>query len=122
MRFSAKFSKVALAGATASALLACTTSAYAKTPTLTAPVPVRPAVSAPDHTVGFDGSVWASVYVGSTIYVGGEFRNAIVAGHLVPRSHLAAVDGRTGALLPWAPPANNIIRAMTAAGSWLYVA
>ncbi|MEN3306177.1 MAG: hypothetical protein V7603_2379 [Micromonosporaceae bacterium] len=76
----------------------------------------------PDHTVGFDGMVLASTYVGSTVYLGGEFQNAIVAGRKVPRSHLAAVDARTGALLPWAPSVNTTVRAMTAAGSWLYIA
>ncbi len=101
----------ARAALVATLLLAGATPAYAATPP-----------STPNHTVGFDGNVWATVYVGSTVYVGGEFRNAVVAGKLVPRMRLAAIDARTGALLPWAPGANNIVRAMTAAGSSLYIA
>jgi hypothetical protein len=75
----------------------------------------------PAQTVGFDGLVYASAYVGSTVYVGGSFRNAIVDGRPVPRKRLAAVDARTGKLLPWAPPADGTVLAMAASGSSLYV-
>src|SRR5947208_13484246 len=73
----------------------------------------------PDRTIGFDGKVFATCYVGSTLYLGGEFLNAIVGGRKVPRAHLAAIDVRSGALLDWAPTTNATVRAMTAAGSWL---
>ena len=81
-----------------------------------------PLVSAtPARTVGFDGLVYASAFVGSTVYVGGSFRNAIVDGRHVPRKRLAALDARTGKLLPWAPPADGTIMAMTPYGGSLYV-
>lgn len=74
----------------------------------------------PAPTVGFDGLVYASAYVGSTVYVGGSFRNAIVDGRSVPRKRLAAVDARTGKLLPWAPETNGTVLALAASGSSLY--
>jgi hypothetical protein len=81
-----------------------------------------PLVSAtPARGVSFDGLVYASAYVGSTVYVGGSFRNAIVDGRPVPRKRLAAVDARTGDLLPWAPATNGTVSALAAAGSSLYV-
>ena len=89
-----------------------------------APAPAAAAVplvsAAPARTVGFDGLVYASTYVGSTMYVGGSFRNAIVDGRPVPRKRLAALDARTGELLPWAPATNGTVLALTASGSSLY--
>jgi hypothetical protein len=76
----------------------------------------------PAPTVGFDGLVYATTYVGSTVYVAGSFRNAIVDGKQVVRKRLAALDARTGKLLPWAPVANGTAFALTASGRWLYVA
>lgn len=75
----------------------------------------------PASTVGFDGLVYTSTYVGTTVYVGGSFRNAIVNGKLVPRKRLAALDARTGALLPWAPVADGTVFALTAAKPSLYL-
>jgi outer membrane protein assembly factor BamB len=75
----------------------------------------------PERTVGFDGLVYASAYVGSTVYLGGSFQNAIVDGRLVKRKRLAAVDARTGELLPWAPAINGTVFAMKASGASLYV-
>jgi hypothetical protein len=75
----------------------------------------------PEQTVGFDGLVYASTHVGDTVYLGGNFTHAIVDGKQVTRKRLAAVDARTGRLLPWAPPADDTVLALTAAGSNLYV-
>jgi hypothetical protein len=75
----------------------------------------------PDSTVGFDGTVHASVNVGDTVYLGGNFTHAIVDGKKVSRKRLAAVDARTGRLLPWAPPADDTVLAVATAGSSLYV-
>jgi hypothetical protein len=75
----------------------------------------------PARGISFDGLVYASAYVGSTVYVGGSFRNAIVDGRPVSRKRLAAVDARTGDLLPWAPAPNGTVTALTASGSSLYV-
>ncbi|HET9516417.1 MAG TPA: hypothetical protein VFO77_01695 [Actinoplanes sp.] len=84
-----------------------------------AAIPLPPTTPAP--SVAFDGLVYASAYVGSTVYLGGSFQNAIVDGKLVRRKRLAAVDARTGKLLPWAPAINGTVFAMAAAGTQLYV-
>ena len=93
--------------------LAGTPAAVAGTIPLISPTPGR--------TVGFDGSVYASTHVGGTVYLGGNFTHAIVDGKPVPRKRLAAVDARTGVLLPWAPAAGGTVLALTASGSSLYV-
>ncbi|MCU7728919.1 delta-60 repeat domain-containing protein [Actinoplanes sp. KI2] len=81
-----------------------------------------PLISAkPDRTVGFDGLVYASAQVGTTVYLGGNFTHAIVDGKPVARKRLAAVDTRTGQLLPWAPRSDGTVLAVTVAGSTLYV-
>ncbi|GAA0553365.1 hypothetical protein GCM10010172_39830 [Paractinoplanes ferrugineus] len=74
----------------------------------------------PAPTVGFDGVVYASTHVGGTVYLGGNFTHAIVGGKPVARKRLAAVDARTGKLLPWAPLADDTVMAVTAAGSSLF--
>ncbi|GIF23009.1 hypothetical protein BJ973_000633 [Actinoplanes tereljensis] len=74
----------------------------------------------PDPTVGFDGLVYASTNVGGTIYLGGSFTHAVVDGKSVPRKRLAAVDSRTGKLLPWAPLADGTVMALAASGSSVY--
>jgi hypothetical protein len=83
---------------------------------------VRPVPNKPARTVGFDGLVYSSVYVGSTIYLGGSFQNAIVNGKKVRRKWLAAVNAANGQLLPWAPVVNGNVLAIAASGASLYVA
>ncbi|MEV4641976.1 hypothetical protein AB0J80_31980 [Actinoplanes sp. NPDC049548] len=92
------------------------------TGTPTAAVAATPLVAAkPAPSVGFDGLVYATVYAGSTVYVGGSFRNAIVDGRSVPRKRLAALNARTGELLPWAPTTNGTVWGLTAFGQSLYI-
>ncbi|WP_430792061.1 hypothetical protein [Actinoplanes sp. G11-F43] len=74
----------------------------------------------PDRTVGFDGLVYTSTHVGDTVYLGGSFTHAIVDGRRVVRKRLAAVDSRTGRLLPWAPVTDGTVMGLTSAGSSLY--
>ena len=98
------------------------TGAFAVMGTPAAVADTVPLISAtPDRTVGFDGLVYASTLVGTTVYLGGNFTHAIVGGKPVSRKRLAAVDARTGSLLPWAPEASGTVLALTAAEPSLYV-
>jgi hypothetical protein len=82
---------------------------------------VQPVSPTPAPAVAFDGRVYTSTYVGDTAYLGGSFQNAIVNGKKISRKWLAAVNLRTGALLPWAPVANGNVTAIAASGSSLYI-
>jgi hypothetical protein len=101
-------------------LLLAAVLAVAGTPAAAVAAAPLPSVT-PERTVGFDGLVYASAYVGSTVYLGGSFQNAIVDGRLVKRKRLAALNARTGELLPWAPAINGTVFAMKASGPSLYV-
>ncbi|MGA5300198.1 hypothetical protein ACPCHT_09740 [Nucisporomicrobium flavum] len=88
----------------------------------TASVAATPLVSAkPAPSVAFDGLVYATAYAGSTVYVAGSFRNAVVDGRSVPRKRLAALNARTGELLPWAPATNGTVFGLTAFDKSLYI-
>ncbi len=68
------------------------------------------------------GNIFALAVSGSTVYAGGKF---LTMGGL-PRSHLAAVDAATGAVLPWAPDPggavfNPRVFGLAVSGNELYV-
>ncbi|MFC7481794.1 hypothetical protein ACFQX7_19520 [Luedemannella flava] len=69
----------------------------------------------PDATAAFDGAVRAVVYAGGTVYVGGDFTRAYAGGRAHAREHLAALDARSGTLLPWHPVADGPVYALAAA-------
>ncbi len=62
----------------------------------------------------FNGDIYASVYLGNTIYVGGSFTSVNWGGHMSARTDLAAINAQTGALLAWAPTANGTVMALAA--------
>ena len=81
----------------------------------------RPAVTGRARVYDFSGLVEPGVsalsVVGDTLYVGGVF--ASVSGQ--PRTHLAAVNARTGEPLPWNPRPDAEVNALAAAAGTVYV-
>jgi hypothetical protein len=62
----------------------------------------------------FNGGVYASAYLGNTIYVGGSFTSVSWSGKKYARGGLAAMNAQTGALLSWAPDVNDKVLALAA--------
>ncbi|QNA91289.1 MULTISPECIES: RICIN domain-containing protein [unclassified Microbacterium] len=83
----------------------------------------------PIPTVQIDnGYVWAQTTIGSTVYAVGKFDNArepkaAPGTALTARSNVLAYDINTGALLPFAPKVNGVIKAVAASpdGTRIYI-
>jgi len=75
-----------------------------------------------DAMPSFNGTVLTIAYAKNTVYVGGDFTAALVNGKPVARGRLAAIDARTGELLPWAPVADGRVKSLVADGSSIYLA
>ncbi|MEV0651125.1 hypothetical protein AB0I28_38310 [Phytomonospora sp. NPDC050363] len=87
-----------------------------------APVPAFAAVQSVPVQGGasFNGPVRAVAFMGDTVYLGGDFSIANADGKRYYRDHLAAVNARTGALLPFAPEVDGSVHALAVSGSQLY--
>ncbi|MEU4239017.1 PQQ-binding-like beta-propeller repeat protein [Actinoplanes sp. NPDC026619] len=83
-----------------------------------APAQAQPSDAMPS----FNGTVLTIAYRGNVAYLGGDFTAALVRGKQVSRGHLAAVDARTGELLPWAPGADGRVKALTLSGGSVFLA
>lgn len=80
--------------------------------------------STPSPSWQVDGTVYTTLIVGDTVFVGGEFSNAVSpTGQLVARKNLAAFSMATGALITtWKADAGNVVRGLVSDGTSLWVA
>jgi len=87
------------------------------------------ATADPIPTVQIDnGYVWTQTTIGTTVYAAGQFANARAAlaapgTQLTPRTNILAFDINTGALKPFAPSVNGVIKSIAASpdGSRIYI-
>ncbi|WP_435741575.1 hypothetical protein [Nocardioides sp. SYSU DS0663] len=88
---------------------------------LAPPAHARALRPTPDRSVSFDGAVEAMAVRGSTVYVAGIFRHALRGSEKVARRHVAAVDARTGRLLPWRVRVNGPVHTVAVSRGHVYL-
>jgi hypothetical protein len=77
----------------------------------------------PQTTTSFNDEVYKVAYDGDVVYSGGIFTRAkTMEGKYTDRAYLAAVDSRTGALLPFAPELDGPVHEVKTGGGYLYIA
>jgi outer membrane protein assembly factor BamB len=86
------------------------------------PTPAGNLSTRPDATPSFNGPVRALAYLAGTVFVGGEFTVAHDGHRWVTRNGLAAINARTGALLPWQPSADDSVTALVTANGMVFAA
>jgi hypothetical protein len=78
--------------------------------------------SVPAQSWSVNGRVYATLVVDDTVFVGGDFTQAVsTTGQQVARARLAAFSMTTGELLTWRADAGSTVRALAADGTHLYV-
>lgn len=77
----------------------------------------NPVTSFPD----FDDTVLTVAHLGSTIYVGGKFDSVTDSTGTYTRRGAAAIDSRTGAVLPWNPNVHGQVRDIAAGTEGVYL-
>ncbi len=70
--------------------------------------------------ISYGASVHTLAISGSTLYFGGKFARLGLVDK-VPRNNIAAVDAYTGAVKPWDPNADDLVRTIAISGSTMYV-
>src|SRR4051794_41208983 len=87
------------------------------------PASAQPPAGVPALSGGVNGQVYATLVVGDTVYVGGQFTLAQTqSGAQVTRDNLAAFQLGTGKLLTsWKADTDGIVRSLAAGGGGLYV-
>ncbi len=104
-----------------SALLAGTVTSFVLMPTASHADPV-PVSETPLNGWDVNGTVYAVEILGDTVYVGGQFTTALpTSGTSQPRANLAAFSLSTGALLSFRADTNQVVRAIEATGTTVYV-
>ncbi|SDD22480.1 hypothetical protein [Glycomyces harbinensis] len=79
--------------------------------------------SLPQATASFNDQVYKVAYDGDIVYSGGIFTRARnTDGKFSDRTYLAAVNSKTGALLPFAPVLDGPVHEVKTAGGYLYIA
>ena len=76
----------------------------------------------PIDSWGQSGVAYAVEIVGDTVFVGGEFKNAVHGNQSIPRANVMAVDLPTGNLLPFVADTNGVVYGVASDGPSVFIA